>query len=110
MVQELIMEPVKNTSSSPQRRYGGVSSAGAMDAHSAASEFHKNVEGDDKTTFTAVMFRAGSGASKDRRREFMGSAVRPAEQGGRHGVTISDGVGSDFVPNESIQELHFLGK
>jgi hypothetical protein len=105
------MEPVKNTASVPQRRYGGMRDVGVpMSAHDAATDFHKNVEGDAKTTFTAVMFRNGSGASKDRRREFMGSAVRPAEQGGRHGVNISDGVGTDFVPNESIQELHFFGK
>ena len=100
------MEPVKNTAQNPQRRYGGMT----MDAHSAANDFHKNVEGDAKTAYKAVMFRTGSGASKDRRREFIGSAVRPAEQGGRHGVNISDGVGNDFVPNESIQELHFISQ
>jgi hypothetical protein len=103
------MDSIKDTAAAPQRRYGGIGSSGPMDAHSAATDFHKNVEGDAKTSYKAVMFRSGTGASKDRRREFIGSSIRPAERGGRRGVTISDGVGTDFVPNESIQELHFLG-
>jgi hypothetical protein len=99
------MDKIKNTAEAPKRRFGGMT----MSAHDAATDFHKNAPGEEKSAFKAVMFTAGEGPARNRRREFNGGSIRPDIQGGRHGVNISDGAGNSFIPNERIQELHFFG-